>query len=118
MKKVIGYNLFYVRVSQKGDSLIWSTEKSVACVGELGVGRVWYAPRPNDPRVAYFNPSPTKFAASDLDSIKESGYDTLYVKEDFSEYHTVDAMNALLTPQPVVTPAVAPTVEQPVISPQ
>ena len=118
MKKVIGYILFYVRLTQKGDKLVWSNEQSLVCQGTLGAGRVWSAPKPGSPPVLYFNPSDKPYADTDMDSIVEGGYATIYVKEDFLSYLTPTQMNALLTPQPVVAPTVTPTVEQPVVTAQ
>ena len=77
MKKVIGYILFYVRLTQKGDKLVWSNEQSLVCQGTLGAGRVWSAPKPGSPPVLYFNPSDKPYADTDMDSIVEGGYATV-----------------------------------------
>ena len=113
MKKVIGYILFFIRLTQKGDKVIWSNEKSVVSQGSLGAGRMWSAPKPNAPAPRYWAPE-TSYSPDDLQTLIDSGYGTLYIKEDGSEYLTVDEMNARIQP-PVTT---QPTVQPPVMSPQ
>ena len=95
--KVIGFILFYIRLSQKGDKVLWSTDKATVGQGSMGSARMWTAPSPNQPATRYWAPE-TPYSPDDLQQLKDGGYDTIYVKEDGSEYYTVAEMNQRLKP--------------------